>query len=154
MISHLIGITLMGSTRPYFRKHVLDTLDTHDFLFINALFIAIIIFCWFLYTYFFEKNIIKKTYKNCCELTPAQFGSLFMIALLTVLSSYLIIDIDKNYNTPSLNNIIIKAVSIISLFLVGMIIFNETYNLRQIVGILFCLLGIVIIFTNPMKKVD
>lgn len=154
MFSQLIGITLMGSMRPYFRKHVLDTLDSHDFLFINAFIIAIIIFCWFLYTYFFENHVIKKTYKNCCDLTLTQFGSLFIIALLTVLSSFLIIDIDKNYNTPSLNNIIIKAGSIVSLFLVGMIIFKETYNLRQITGIVFCLLGLIIIFTNPMKKVD
>ena len=154
MINQLFGITLLGSVRPYFRKHVLNTLDTHDFLFINAFIIAIIIFCFFLYTYFFENHIIKKTYKNCCDLTVTQMSSLFMIALLTVISSFFIIDIDKNYNTPSLNNIIIKAFSIISLFIVGMIMFNERYNITQTVGIIFCLIGLIIILTNPIKKVN
>ena len=154
MISHVVGLTLIGSMRPYFRKHVLNTLETHDFLFMNAFIIAIIIFCFFTYTYFFENHVIKKTYKNCCQLTFTQMLSLVIIACFTVFSSFLIIDIDKNFNTPSLNFIIIKSVSILALFLVGIFIFKESYNVKQTIGILLTVSGILILLSNQPKQSD
>jgi drug/metabolite transporter (DMT)-like permease len=150
MITHLLGLTMIGSMRPYFRKHVLNTLDTHGFLFINALFIAGLIGLFFIYTYFFENHIIKNTYKDCCKLTYTQIFALFTIATFTVFSSFLIIDLDKNYNTPFLNFIFIKSLSMVALFLVGVFLFSEQYNIKQLLGILLTVSGIIILSINPI----
>uniref|UniRef100_A0A6C0JN15 EamA domain-containing protein n=1 Tax=viral metagenome TaxID=1070528 RepID=A0A6C0JN15_9ZZZZ len=151
MISHFIGLTMVGSMRPYFRKHVLNTLEPHDFLFINAFFIALLIGIYFVYTYFFENHVVKKTYKNCCKLNNTQIFSLIIISVFTVFSSFLIIDLDKNYNTPFLNYIVIKALSMIALFLVGIFFFSETYSYTQTIGIILTMSGIFILFSEPMK---
>lgn len=152
MISHFIGLTMVGSMRPYFRKHILNTLEPHDFLFINAFFIAILIGIYFIYTYLFENHIVKKTYKNCCKLTTTQIISIIIIAIFTVFSSYLIIDLDKNHNTPFLNFILIKALSMIALCIVGIIFFSEIYSYTQIIGIILTMSGVFILFSNPIKE--
>jgi drug/metabolite transporter (DMT)-like permease len=142
---------MVGSMRPYFRKHVLNTLDPHDFLFINALFIALFIGLFFMYTYFFENHVVKKTYKNCCNLTTTQIFSIIIIAIFTVFSSFLMIDLDKSYNTPFLNYILIKALSMVALFLVGVLFFSEMYSLKQILGIMLTMSGIFILFSEPTR---
>jgi len=152
MLPHILGITLFGSLKPYFRKHVLNTLDSRDFLFVNALLIATLICGMFLYTYFFENHALKKTYRNCCDLSYTQLGSLLLIAAFTVFSSFLIIDMDKNFNTPFVNYVIIKALSMVALLLVGILLFSESYNHYQIVGISLTVAGIAILYMNPVES--
>jgi len=41
MLPYLVGLTTLGSVRPYFRKHVYATLEPIDFMFVNAALIAI-----------------------------------------------------------------------------------------------------------------
>lgn len=53
MIPYLVGLTTLGSIRPYFRKHILNTLDPSDFLFINFIFISFAVLLYFTYIYFF-----------------------------------------------------------------------------------------------------
>jgi multidrug transporter EmrE-like cation transporter len=143
MLSHLTGLILLNSCRPYFRKHVLTTLNTEDFLFINSLFIASVVAIYFLYTYVYRYNTVHRAFSNYKKLTYTQYGSLLVIALFAVFSTLMVLDLDKNYNTPSLNYIIIKSVSIVCLFLTGIVLFSEEYSLKQLVGIFLTTSGLI-----------
>ena len=147
MFSHIFGLTALGSVRPYFRKHVLDTLDPHDFLFLNAFIIAILIGIYFLYTYYFNHSVVKKTFKNCLSLNYTQFGAILILGVFTIFGTLLLLDADKNYNTPAMNSIIFKSVSMIALFFIGVFIFEEQYSVKQIVGIFLTISGILVLMT-------
>jgi len=145
MLPHLFGLTALGSVRPYFRKHVLDTLDPHDFLFLNAFIIAILIGIYFLYTYYFNHSVVKKTFKNCLSLNYTQFGAILVLGVFTIFGTLLLLDADKNYNTPAMNSIMFKSVSMIALFLIGVFIFEEEYSVKQIIGIVLTIAVILLL---------
>jgi len=147
---HLFGLTMINATRPYFRKHILNSLEAHEMFFMNMLFISGVVGIYFIYAFLFEKHIIHKTYKNCCKLTYTQLSALAVLAVFAVSSSILILDADKNFNTPSINYIIIKSISMIVLFLIGYFLFEEKYDIRQILGIIFVIIGITILLVNPL----
>ena len=60
--------------------------------------------------------------------------------------------LEKRFNTPAMNHMMLKAVSLILLFVVGIFIFNEDYSFIHMSGIALTIAGIFILFMNPMKK--
>jgi drug/metabolite transporter (DMT)-like permease len=135
---------MLKSINPYFRKHILNTLSGHELLIINAVFIFIIVSIIFLYKCFFDKSIAT-TLNNYKKLTLTQILCLFALAFLTVISSLFIFELDKNYNTPLINSLFLKIASVVALCLVGVFIFEEKYNWKQILGILLACLGVYLI---------
>lgn len=150
LIVHIAGLTAINSSRPYFRKHVLNTLESHDYLFINGFFITIAMSMYFLYLYLSDPKSVVKTYKNCCRLTYSQLFSLSILSIFALLGTLLIIDADKNHNTPSMNYIIFKSISMICLFLIGYFVFEEIYNWKQIAGIILIIMGITVLIVYPL----
>ena len=59
MYPFISGITIIKSINPYFRKHILNILDSHDLLFINSFFISVVVFIIFLYKLFFDKKSLN-----------------------------------------------------------------------------------------------
>ena len=151
MLPYLVGITGLGSVRPYFRKHVLNTLEPEDYLFLNSLIISICIFSYFLYTYFFNNHVVQRTYKNCCSMTYTQIFALVLLGMFTVVSSLVLFNVEKNFNTPTINHVLLKALSLVALFAVGVFIFNEAYSTSHLLGIGVTITGIVILIANPVK---
>ena len=152
MLPYLVGLTTLGSVRPYFRKHVYATLEPIDFMFVNAALIAIMISIYFSYLYVFHTSTIKQTYANCCMLTYTQILALLVLACFTVVSSLMFFNLEKNFNTPFVNNILLKAMSILALFLVGYFIFEETYHGGHLLGICLTVAGFVILLFNPIEN--
>ena len=151
MLPYIIGITTLSSVRPYFRKHILDTLDPHDLLFIQAVTISIFVLLYFAYVYFADYHKIKETYNNCCKLSNTQIIALTVMSMLTVFSSLLIFNIEKHYNTPFVNNILLKGASIVLLLLVSIFIFNESYSVAHTVGIILTIAGIFTLMINAKE---
>ena len=144
MYHYILGLTLLKSINPYFRKHILNTLSGHDLLIINTLFIGVIVFIIFLYKCFFDKSIID-TLNNYKKLSFTQIACLFSLAVLAVVSSLFVFELDKNYNTPLINSLFLKIASVVALGLVSIFIFREKYNWKQIIGILLAILGVYLI---------
>jgi len=69
-------------------------------------------------------------------------GCLFIIAILAVISSLFIFELDKKYNSPLLNSLFLKIASVVALCFVSIFIFKEKYTWKQILGILLAILGI------------
>ena len=152
MLPYLLGITGVGSVRPYFRKHVLNTLEPEDYLFLNSLIISTVILGYFLYTYMFNNHVVKRTYKNCCNMTYTQIGALVLLGVFTAVSSLFLFNVEKNFNTPAVNHVLLKALSLLGLFAAGVFIFNESYTTNHLLGIGVTITGIVILLANPIKK--
>ena len=150
IIAHIAGLTAINSSRPYFRKHILTTLDPHDYLFINGFFITAAMCIYLLYLYIVDPKIVHRTYKNCCRLSYSQLGSLIILSIFTLLGTLILLDADKNHNTPSMNYIIFKSISMLCLFLIGYFIFEEVYNWKQIAGIALIITGITVLVIYPL----
>lgn len=144
MYHYLFGITMLKSISPYFRKHVLNHLDSHDFFFINTLFIFSILSLFFIYRYLFDKSF-DQSVKKITSMTFTHLGCIFAIALLTIVSSITIMELDKNYNTPFINSILMRIFSTIALVLVSIFIFKEEYTRLQILGICMTIAGVFLI---------
>lgn len=147
MFQYLFGLTLLKSINPYFRKHILNTLESHDFLFMNTIFISFFVLLFFLYKYFFHAKTftLKKMMKNIRNLSYSQYACLVILSILTVSSSIFLYDLDKNYNTPLVNSIFLRVGGIVALLLVGIFVFEEKYTYKQIFGIFLTLFGVYLI---------
>jgi drug/metabolite transporter (DMT)-like permease len=147
MFEYLFGLTLLKSINPYFRKHILNTLESHDFLFMNTICITFFVLLFFLYKYFFHAKTftLKKMMKNIRSLSYSQYACLIILSLLTVSSSIFLYDLDKNYNTPLVNSVFLRVGGIVALLLVGIFVFEEKYSYKQIFGIFLTLFGVYLI---------
>jgi len=142
----MFGLSILKSFTPYFRKHVLTTLNSHDMLFINTFIIFSIVFCFFLYKLLFDKSKpLIETFRNYKSLSFSQLGALFMMAFLAVGSSIFVYEFDKNYNTPLINSTFMRTASTISLILVGIFLFEEKYSWKQIAGVFLTIFGVLLI---------
>jgi drug/metabolite transporter (DMT)-like permease len=139
-----IGITLLKISSPYFRKHILDSLEPFDLLYINGFFMFTIISLIFLYQIIFNKTM-KKTIDNYNRLTFTQIVCLFIICCMIVASTLLIFELDKNHNTPFINAICLNSGKMLLLLLISIIIFGEKYNYIQLLGVILTIIGLMMI---------
>jgi drug/metabolite transporter (DMT)-like permease len=75
-----------------------------------------------------------------------------MISLLAVVSSLFLYELDKHHNTPLINNVLLRVFSLIVLIIVGVLIFKEEYNCKQIIGLFLAIIGIFLIMQKPKKS--
>jgi len=136
MYSVLFGISIMKSLRPFFKKNVLKSdIDEDDFLFLNTFFISLFVVVYFAYNFTKKKKVDFNKYKN---MKPIELGS---VSLFTVVSTILVLQMDKGYQTPFINSMLTKGFSTIFVIAIGMIIYKENYNTLQMLGIAFILMG-------------
>jgi drug/metabolite transporter (DMT)-like permease len=64
----------------------------------------------------------------------------------------MLLHLDKHYNTPFLNNLMLRGFSLILLLCVSIFIFNEEYSSLHTMGIILATLGIMILVMNPVKS--
>lgn len=58
----IAGLTMLKSFSPYFRKHVLKLLESHEFLFINSFIVSICVLLFFIYKLVIHPEDISKTF--------------------------------------------------------------------------------------------
>jgi drug/metabolite transporter (DMT)-like permease len=129
----------MKSLRPFFKKNVLKSeIDEDDFLFLNTFFISLFVIIYFIYNFTKKKKVDFNKYKN---MKPIELGSMIGVSLFTVISTILVLQMDKGYQTPFINSMLTKGFSTIFVIAIGMIIYKENYNMLQMLGIAFILVG-------------
>jgi drug/metabolite transporter (DMT)-like permease len=97
------------------------------------------------FLFFENKDSVNDIIRNYKKLKVSQIGCIFIISFLLVASSILLYELDKKYNTPLINTILLKTGSIIVLIVIGVGIFGENYSWSQILGILLTVTGIYLI---------
>ena len=150
MYHYILGASVFKSVIPYMRKHILNTLDSHDMLYLNALNFFLIVFGIFIYKCIFERKIIVSTFDNYRTLNFTQILCLMVISFLSVSVAYFVYELDKFHNTPFINYISLFSITIVSSLLIGTMIFNEKYNIRHIFGIIFTFIGIYLLTSNRL----
>lgn len=146
MYPYILGMSLLKTCVPYFRKHILNTLSSLELVFLNTFFIFILVSSILLYSIFVSKSInMHNMFKNYKKLELTQIIALIAIAFLTVSSSFIINEFDKNYNTPLMNTLFVRGISLIFVIGVGIFLFEEKYNWKQILGILFTISGLILL---------
>jgi drug/metabolite transporter (DMT)-like permease len=151
MYDIVLGISIIKSIRPYFRKVVLGTLDPHDFFFINTITVFVLALCYFIYLYCYREDAVIKTLKNYKKLSIIQFLCVFLLSGLTIISTILLMEFDKNFNTPLINSLYLNTASVLTMLVIGVFLFEEKYDYIQILGIALIILGIYL-FVN--KNLD
>uniref|UniRef100_A0A6C0KVQ6 EamA domain-containing protein n=1 Tax=viral metagenome TaxID=1070528 RepID=A0A6C0KVQ6_9ZZZZ len=154
MLHFLVGTTLLKSVTPYFRKHVLGTLTSDEFLLLNSCIVFFIIFIIFVIKILLGKqhetlNEIINDYK---KLSYSQVLCISLISIFTVLTSLFIYELDKKHNTPLINTILLRFGSVIVLILVGIFVFGEDYNWIQVSGIFLAVLGVFLIMQKNKER--
>jgi drug/metabolite transporter (DMT)-like permease len=135
MYFYILGASLFKSAVPYMRKNVLNTLDSHDLLYLDAFVFFIIVLCFFFYKCIFDKPNIINTIINYQRLTYKQF----------------FFELDKFYNTPLINYISRVSLTTVSAIIIGMLYFKEKYGIQHIIGILMTIFGIYLMTTNQIN---
>jgi len=149
MYFFLFITSFLKTFNPYLRKHILDSLESHEFLFLNTLLVSLFVFSFFLYKILFHDDMFDKLMNKAINLTFLQIIYFMLIAFITVISSIVIIQFDKEYNTPLINSLLLKGFTAVLLLLVGIFIYKENYNIKQIAGIFLTIIGL---FLTTCKK--
>jgi drug/metabolite transporter (DMT)-like permease len=145
MYFFLALITFLKTFSPYLRKHILDSLESHEFLFLNTFFVSLFVFLYFIYKFLFHETFLEEFEKKIRDLTILQVVYFAIIAFITIASSIVIINLDKYFNTPLINSLMTKALAAILLLFVSIFIYQEKYNIKQIFGIFLTLVGLFLI---------
>jgi drug/metabolite transporter (DMT)-like permease len=145
MYFFLALITFLKTFSPYLRKHILDSLESHEFLFLNTFFVSLFVFLYFIYKFLFNETFLQEFVEKIRELTILQVVYFAIIAFITIASSIVIINLDKYFNTPLINSLMTKALAAILLLFVSIFIYQEKYNIKQMFGIFLTLVGLFLI---------
>jgi drug/metabolite transporter (DMT)-like permease len=143
-------ISLLQQFRPYFRKYISYKLEHHEYLFLNSLFVSIITCIYLVYLFVIERTSMEKIIDTFNILTLEEYIFIIALSSLTIVSGIFIYEMDKNYNTPFLNNLFIKSSGTLALIFISIFMFKESYKPHQFVGILFILLGIYLASTKKL----
>jgi uncharacterized membrane protein len=135
-------LTVIKSSKPYLRKYITTTLNIQEFLLVNNVFVSLLVFSMFCYNYFNG----YENYKNIKRLDYKQVFLLILFSLLTIGSSFIFSKLENN-NT-AITNTIIKLFSNVMFLVIGFIMFEEKISYRQLLGLLFCGIGIYLTSKN------
>jgi drug/metabolite transporter (DMT)-like permease len=152
MYFFLVITQLLKTFNPYFRKHILQDLETYDFLFINTFFIGLFVLFFFIYKKTFHNYHLNNLITKFKKLSITQIIFFLIIAFITSCSSFILTHMDKNYNNPFINGLLLKVISAILLILVGVFLFEERYNFTQIIGVFLTILGLYLIMNKKSIK--
>jgi multidrug transporter EmrE-like cation transporter len=141
----LVLISFLKTFNPYFRKHIIDSLESHEYLFLNTFLISLGVFTYFLYKLIVHDHSLNKLLDKVYNLSTLQLVYFMLIAFITLVSSIVIINLDKYYNTPLLNSLLTKGIASVLLILTGVFIYKEKYNYKQLSGIFLIIVGLLLI---------
>jgi drug/metabolite transporter (DMT)-like permease len=100
---------------------------------------------------FTKKTSCGKILTNIKTLSGSEISCILVIAIITVVSGLLMFELDKNYNTPLINSMFMKSMSMIALVCVGVFVFKENYKMHQYIGISLVLCGMYLISQKTLN---
>jgi drug/metabolite transporter (DMT)-like permease len=137
MLPMIMGISVLKSLSPFFRKHVMSTISNWEFLFLNSTLIAIVSF---VYAYVHKRENIT----NLFNLSGSQYACAGVVVLITVFTSVAVFKLHENGQIV-MTSFLLKAVSAIVLVGFGIMVFNEELSAKQLAGILCMMLGMALL---------
>ena len=147
MYQYIIFLTLVKSINPYLLKHALNTLESHETLYVDSILIFLIVFSLLTYKCIFDKKEIFKTINNFKKLTITQIVALVIASSLSVMTSISIYELDKKHKNPFINHTTTKITSMVLFFLISIFIFKENCDIKKIIGAFCCIIGLYLLLS-------
>jgi drug/metabolite transporter (DMT)-like permease len=148
MIHFIFASEFVKVLIPYIRRYLLAALEPIECLLLNSVVVMMLAIFYLVYRIAFHGHNLKHTFNKISNLTLAQYVFAAIIGLTTVLSSMLILTMDKHFNNPLVNSVLFKFVSIVLLFTAVVVVFKEEYNYMQIIGLFMVIAGGFLIFSG------
>jgi drug/metabolite transporter (DMT)-like permease len=145
MDATMIGSGLINSIKPFCKKHILNSLDPHEFVFLNTFLITIFLLLYFIYLSINDKYNIYGLYDKYTNLSKSQFLAIVGISTITLSSTFIGLTMNKNNGINIKNNLIIKSITTILVIAIGVYVYEEEYTRIDIFGIFLILVGIYMI---------
>lgn len=126
MIALILGMSLLGTFRPYLRQHITTHITSWEFIFINSIVIGIIS-C--IYTYVYKREKIT----NLIKLSWTQLGAATIIGAVTVASALTYMSLEEHGIVKM--SFLWKGISSVVFVTVGLMLFGESMDFHKFVGI-------------------
>ena len=141
----MIGSGLINSIKPFCKKHILNSLDPHEFVFLNTFLITLFLLLYFIYLSINNKYNIYGLYDKYTNLSKSQFLAIVGISTITLSSTFIGLTMNKTNGINIKNNLIIKSITTILVIAIGVYVYEEEYTRIDIFGIFLILVGIYMI---------
>jgi drug/metabolite transporter (DMT)-like permease len=153
MFQFIIPLAFLNTVIPYARKNLLLNLNAFEYNIIDNIiyfcvffFIAILYFLYILWSN--KPGTINNIVEGFQNLSITNICCFVIISVAIIISSYFIAELDKKYNTPTINSMYTRAASTVFLVIAGIFVFEEKYNWIQICGVILTLVGVFMIAEN------
>ena len=141
MIHFIVFSEFLKIFTPYVRKGLLINMEPVECLFLNSIVVFILCSIFLSYKVLMNDHSMETTFKKYTTMNYWQMLFALLVGIATILSSMVVLTMDKHYNTPLINNMAFKVISVVLLVLIGVILFNESYNYLQLFGISLVVVG-------------
>jgi len=96
MYTIFLGLTLLQQFRPYFRKYISNSLDSHEYFFLNTMIIFFVISLYIVYLLTTKQTTFSKLVSNIYSLTYTEVFFILLMAVLTVFSGILVLQVSDS----------------------------------------------------------
>ncbi len=134
-------IILIKTIRPFIRKKLTSNISDENFMFINGLFILVLLTIYNLLQNSSKSNIISSSFDTIQSLNCYQIVIFLFLGAMTIMTTLSMLDLDKTSNQSS-NIVLLKGLSTLSAVLFGAYMNNEKLSQNKIIGISIILVGI------------
>ena len=144
---YLIILVISWTISPFIKKMVSQKMGIDEYLLVSTTVFFIFIWLYYLYRYIFLKKTLNFGVLKNFKIDDYAF--LLFVVLNSVLSVIILIKVvnmtEVSYLIPQVQCIIIALT-----FIIGYLIFNESFSIKKGLGIFFIILGI--LFVNMKTK--
>ena len=145
---HIFGSILLKTIDPYYRRHLTtNSLNPQDYLYLETFIYTFILVIFVIFKYFYNKNEAVETFKNLQNIELKHLIFMVIISVFFIYSTIMIYE-NEHTNTAFMNNILLRGGTLIGILLVGIIFYKEKYTWKQIIGIVFTLVGIYLLMNK------
>jgi drug/metabolite transporter (DMT)-like permease len=137
----LLAIIFLKAFNPFFKKYSLKSLSSHDYLYLNAFLIMVLVIFYFIFNSIRNPSHSLDFLKKFKNIKLSECVILVVMAISAI--GYTIYMFETtNANITSTSHAVITDISnTIFVILIGLFIFGEKHTLKQMVGIFLCLVG-------------
>jgi len=145
---HLITYIVLKTFDPYYRRYLTsDSLNAIDYMYLETFIYSFVLILFIIFKYFSDKKQSIETFKN---LQKVEMKDVLIMCVMSFFFIYSTLMIYQNEHTSSafVNTIVLRGGTLIGILLIGIFFYEEKYNWKQIVGIIFSFFGIYLLMNK------
>ena len=145
---HLITYIILKTLDPYYRRYLTsDSLNAIDYMYLETTIYSFVLFLIIIFNYFYDKKGSVETFTNLQKIEIKDVCIMCVMSFFFIYST-LIIYQNEHRNSAFLNTIVLRGGTLIGILLFGIFFYQEKYNWKQIIGIIFSFIGIYLLMNK------